>query len=282
MITEEQKRALNRSEKVQHFKEDQKLDRQEAKVRKSNIAVQQARYSLSLQQQKILCYLIANCIKRSDTSETWITVSIRDMYAVFGQSDRSYERAKSDFKTLRDKSWWIVTDGNKDRDVTVGFISKVEIYRNSQIIKFKWDEDMLPYLQDIKEKYTEYKLFYVLTMGSSYSVRLYELFKSVANKTIWNFKIDYLKKLLMAEKYVRFANFKQRVLTPAITEINERTDLNVTYELFKYGDSGKVYSDIEFTVSFKTGDALKKIDDNIRLELNADQCEGQQTFDDIY
>ena len=102
-------------------------------------------------------------------------------------------------------------------------------------------------------------------MKSQYSIRLYELLKSVAGKELWYFEIDDLKNIFLCEKkYDRVNDFKKRIIEPSIEEINNKTDLNVTYEYF---NEGKKIVGIEFHISYKSNEDRLNVDRLIRKEL---------------
>lgn len=281
MLNEKQKRAINRSIPQQEYREDITATKQfEAVVKKSNTAVQKARYSLTLRQQKLLCFLISQ-IQETTTAATYIEFNLRELFDVLGDNTQNYQKAKDELKEIADKSWWIVNSKDRDEDILVRFLSKVKANKKTQTVKILWDIDMLPHLQNLRREYTQYKLFYILTMKSEYSVRMYELLKSVAGKTTWNFKIEHIKNLLMCDtKYKQFGHFKSRVIETAVTEINEKTDINVSYELFRYG-GGREYTDIEFTIKSKEQEDLLRVNREITAELNKDQIDGQLNFNDM-
>ncbi|MCM1330719.1 MAG: replication initiation protein [Ruminococcus sp.] len=272
-VTDNQKKALTRSERIAVIKEDKLRDEQyNSIVRKANPAIRNARYSLSLQQQRILCYLISK-VQSSDTKDTEKIFNIKDFYDFMEVGNKDYDKVRRDLQAIRNRSWWI-RDEKTGEDVLVGFFNTVRCDKRSAKVRIKWHEDMMPYIQNLVREFTQYKLWYIMTMKSEYSIRLYELLKSVAGKTVWNFKIEDLKHKFMCDSYKLFGDFKRRVIDPAVNEINEKTDINVTYELFKFGDSGKAYTDIEFTVIPKEDAERLTIDKNIRDELD-----GQQMFD---
>lgn len=281
MLTEKQKRAFDRSIPQQEYREDIAATKQfEAVVKKSNTAVQKARYSLTLRQQKLLCFLISQ-IQETTTAATYIEFNLRELFDVLGDNTQNYQKAKDELKEIADKSWWIVNSKDRDEDILVRFLSKVKANKKTQTVKILWDIDMLPHLQNLRREYTQYKLFYILTMKSEYSVRMYELLKSVAGKTTWNFKIEHIKNLLMCDtKYKQFGHFKSRVIETAVTEINEKTDINVSYELFRYG-GGREYTDIEFTIEPKEQEDLLRVNREITAELHKDQIDGQLNFNDM-
>ena len=233
-----------------------------ALVIKSNIAVRKARYSLTRNQQVLLNYLISE-LKETDTHETVKTFDIKTFYDFMEKGDKDYDKVRRDLKALSDKSWWI-KDKNGD-DVLLRFLNTVHTNKYSGKVQIKFHEDMLPYLQHLKREFTEYKIWYTMTMHSEYSIRLYELLKSAEGNQTWYFEIDYLKQLFMCENYKRFNDFKKRVLEPAVEEINTKTDINVSYELFK---SGRAYTGIEFYITAKNADDKLAADKLIRAELD--------------
>lgn len=278
------KRALNRGMSIADLKQDQlETYRYNALVKKSNMAIRKAKYSLTLQQQKLLNYLVSQ-VKDTDTKDTEKVFFIRDFFKFMGlkAEEQSYERVRKDLKALSDKSWWLDGAADDGSDILVRFLGVVRTNKRSGRATIKWHEDMLPFLQHLHREYTQYKLWFTMTMHSEYSARLYELLKSVAGKTVWNFSINELKRLFMCENsYKLFADFKRRVIDTAVKEINEKSDLNVSYELFKFGESGRAYTDIEFTITDKSNDELIKVNRAIKEELERDEIDGQLGIEDM-
>jgi plasmid replication initiation protein len=69
---------------------------------------------------------------------------------------------------------------------------------------------------------------------------------------------------LCEKKYDRVNDFKKRIIEPSIEEINNKTDLNVTYEYF---NEGKKIVGIEFHISYKSNEDRLNVDRLIRKEL---------------
>ena len=86
--------------------------------------------------------------------------------------------------------------------------------------------------------FTSYLLEQTASMDSIYSVRLYELLVQwVAARNTPLFELDKFREQLGIEEheYKRMGNFKLRVLDLAVKEINEKSDLKVSYEQVKKG-----------------------------------------------
>ena len=209
--------------------------KREYKVVKSNTIIQKARYDLNLQELKIMSYCFS-MIKPNDTIEQEYVFSIQEYCKVCGidfKSGWNYKEFKATLKGLRDKSFWITNpDGS---ETTVGWLGKVTINRGSGKIKIKFDEDMQQYIMGLFENFTQYELLSTLPMRSQYSIRIYELLKSYAWTKKHTFDIDELKKQLVAEHYINFKDFRKKVIEIAVREINEYTDLNISYEPIKKG-----------------------------------------------
>lgn len=223
---------------------------QNYKVIKSNDIIQKSRFRLSLQEQKIILYLISK-IKPEDIEFKEHIFEIRDFCRVCGiepNSGSTYEYIKNTLKDLRDKSIWVELESGIE--TTLAWIDKVSMIKDSGKVIIKIDNDMKPYLLQMQKCFTSYELLYILAMKSQYSIRLYELLKSYEFKHKIISDIDDLKKMLFAEKYNRFPDFQRKVLDISMREINDLSDLIVTYEPIK---DGRRYAKIEFSVKMKKG-----------------------------
>lgn len=204
-------------------------------VVKANQLIQKSRYNLSTQQQKILLYLISR-IKPDDETNTIYTFSIKDFAKVCGYDISSgyyYPLIKDDIKKLRDASSWIEIE--KGREVLFSWLNTVEINRNSGEIKVSFHSTVVPYLFQLREKYTQYNLYQVLCLSHKYSIRLFEFLLSMRYKEIFEIDIETLKKHIGAENYDKISHFKDRIFVPAINEINDYTELNIEYAFKKTG-----------------------------------------------
>jgi len=84
-------------------------------------------------------------------------------------------------------------------------------------------------------------------LKSKYSIALYENVKEFAKSEFPQISIDLLKELLGVEKdkYRSFSDLRKRVIDTAVKEINEKTDIEISYELIK---NGRKYEYIKFFI----------------------------------
>ena len=131
---------------------------------------------------------------------------------------------------------------------------------------------MKPYLLQLKKNFTQYELIYTLQFKSKYTIRLYELIKSIHYRELEEykrvFKTEEIKELLNGEKYTQYRDFKQRVLLPSIKEINENSDKEVFINEIK---KGKKVEYIELLVKTKSLDDRLKLRADIETNLGLDQ-----------
>lgn len=74
-------------------------------------------------------------------------------------------------------------------------------------------------------------------LESKYSIAFYELAKDYLGAEIPKMDIDTFRKLLGMEdgQYINFYDLKKWVIDPAINEVNEKTELRITYRTFAEG-----------------------------------------------
>ena len=206
-------------------------------VVKANSLIQESRFSLSAQQQKIVLYIISQ-IEKQDEELKLYSFDIKDFCNVCGIEPKGdiYALLKRQIKDISDKSVWIKTESGID--TLVRWIEKPYIDKRSGTIQIKLDDDMKPYLLQLKERYTAYELIYTLNFKSKYSIRLYEFLKSIHYKKLapysYEISIDRFQALLDS-KYKDFKDFHTRVLKIAQKEINTYSDINLSYEIIKKG-----------------------------------------------
>ncbi|MBF0231922.1 MAG: RepB family plasmid replication initiator protein [Desulfamplus sp.] len=216
-------------------------------VKKSNSLIE-SRCDLSLNQQKLVLAVIAMISREDDDFKEYrLSISeFRELMSLEGTG--GYTEIRNAAKGIKEKNL-IISIGENSELITSWF-SDIELRYKGEI-GFYISSKLKPYLLQLKEYFTAYKLENVLRLNSRYSIRLYELLKSHEYKNKPKiFNMDELKSLLYIEpeKYSRFDNFKARVLIPSISDVNKNTDLIVTYQAKR---AGRKVIGIEFSTEKK-------------------------------
>lgn len=211
------------------------IEQRDYKVVKANEIIQRARVDLGILELKTFAFILSK-VKPSDKRDQEYVFSVQEYCNVCGIDDKSgknYANVKKALKTLRDKSFWLIDEDG--RETTVGWLSKAKIDKRIGKVTVKLDEDIQKYIVGWFEQYTQYSLCQVLPMQSQYSFLMFELLKSYANMKQHTFDIDDLKIKVGAINYTDFNDFKKRVLDISTREINQYTDLEISWEPIKKG-----------------------------------------------
>lgn len=121
---------------------------------------------------------------------------------------------------------------------------------------------------DFTKGYNTYFLKTAMSFGSSYSMRWYELLGN--NTKPITYKIDRIKELFMITgKYKQYNDFQRRVIDLPLAEINEKSDVLITYSLIteKVGKGRPKVTGVTFTTTRKNTDEvdeIKKLTKNAR------------------
>lgn len=215
----------------------------------------------------------------------------------------SFKILKNMVKELADQSVYIDSE-DKNYSSLVRMFDRVTTDNRRGGIAFTIHETGRPYLMDLitqmKENnlyYTSYTFSNIAFMKKKYSIQLYSLLKSVSNRKAWKFNIGYyldekgniifngtkeynLYYRLSGVKrdktykelpdfpatWKNIGEFKRSVLTPSLKEINELTDLTITYELSKISVEGEVRGTV-CAIIFYIKKKNKKKKDNV-IESN--------------
>ena len=122
----------------------------------------------------------------------------------------------------------------------------------TRIIEIELTRLVLPHLFDLKDNFTSYGLAAAVRLTSKFAKRIYPLcsqWKDLGETK--KYDIEDFKKMLNLiddkgnEKLKVFADFRRTVLDVAVKQINEHTELHVSYKLEKEGRS---FKNIVFTV----------------------------------
>lgn len=217
--------------------------------------VTRRKYELKVQEQKIVGYLLS-LIKPEDKYRqppylyTFDISTFCDVCGIDRKSGSNVQSIRTILSELSDRKFWIDLEDEKGKHyMEFQWIVTPDIYPGTSKIEVEIPTKTFPYLVGLTEKFTEYELWQILPMKSTFSIALFELLKSYAYKHTIAISLDDLRKYLGIEgKYSDFKNFKQKVLNTATKEINELTDITIEWEGVR---DGKSYAWVRFTIEPK-------------------------------
>lgn len=234
-------------------------------VKKSNMLIH-SKYDLSVTEQRIILIAVSFI---EDHNNKIIEIPIHDYKQMLGLESFNYAHFNDVLKKLKQNTI-VMTQINKktgevEEGLITGWIDRVQ-YKDG-IISLTFNDDVWYHLIDLKEKlltYTKYDLKHVLKLQSKYSIRLFEILKSAEFIGNYTIKIDEFREIMfIGDKYKRFSDFVQKILDPAIEEINNVEDIEVSYRGIK---KGVKYDSIRFSIRKKQ---KEKEDPYLPLEVIA-------------
>ena len=211
-------------------------------VRKSNDLIQNAMYSLTLSQQKLMLHIFA-MIKPSDTELPRYEMSIYEFLKRCGVDPHNgsmYKQVKKNIEDIANaKVQWIRLAGTQ-KITMFRWLSSATIDEGTGKIVLTLDQSLKPHLIQLKEFYTTMNITYTLPMKSQYSIKIYELCKSYQNlylekkkkgePLVWS--IETLKKQVDCNAS-NWAHVRRTVLDKAKSEINGKTDILFDYAVYE-------------------------------------------------
>ena len=135
--------------------------------------------------------------------------------------------------------------------------TKISYADTQGYIKFQLADDVFSMIGQLKDCFTRYRLSKTAQLTSVYAIRLYEMMiQWQSTKVVPVIELNTLRERLAIEEheYPRVYDFKNRVLDPAIKQINKYTDITVSYEQHK---QGRIISGFSFKFKQKKDDKPK-------------------------
>ena len=214
-----------------------------ALIVKANKLVE-ARQRLTIQEQRLILLLISK-IRPEDVSFLWYKFQILDLAKFLGleKSKRIYIDVRKAVRKLMKR---IITIERANRNIDLHWIESAE-YGQQGFVKIRVNQELKPYLLNLKVHFTKYYITYVIHLRSTYSIRIYELLKRFEHLGEVSFELDKLKYTLGVNQneYKIYSHFKSKAILVAQKELLEKTDIAFSFEEIK---SGKKISEIRFII----------------------------------
>lgn len=217
-------------------------------VSQSNQLIE-ASYSLSMTEKKILLMAIAQIKKGEAVTEKTQIFIHASQYAKLINTDvsRAYHVLIDSVDRLYERSIYLTNgDGDNVEKDKFRWIQQVKYNQGNGELMIRFSTPILPYIQQLSERFTTYQLEDIAAMTSSHAIRLYELLAQYKDIGKRRFEVVSLRNLMdLGEKYSAHKDFKKWVIDASVLQINKQTPLKVTYSQIK---SGRKITHIDFSI----------------------------------
>ena len=231
-------------------------------VVKDNLLIN-ASYNLEVTEQRLILLAIINARQTGNgiTADSKLEIHASDYASRFDvTNDGAYRALKNAVLNLFDRQFSFKEEDKNGKIGTVKsrWVSRIKYIDDSATLEITFAPDVVPLITRLEQHFTSYQMKQVAQLTGKYAIRLYELLIA------WR-EVGKVPQINLAEfrnrigveddEYMRMSDFKIRVLEPSIKQINEHTDINVTYEQHKKGRSIT-----GFSFRFKQKQEAKKIE----------------------
>ena len=216
-----------------------------------------ASYNLDMAEQRLILLAIV------EARETGNGISHDTLLEVHASSYmRQFDVEKhTAYKVLRDAAKTIFNryvtyydinpNTGKERSFHVRWVDKVGYEQESGLVFLRFSQDIVPLITRLEQNFTSYEIQQISNLSSAYSIRLYELlikWRSVGKTPMFELSSFRKQVGVIDKEYPHMSDFKKWVLDFAIKQINEHTDITVTYEQHK---AGRVITGFTFSLKQK-------------------------------
>lgn len=229
-------------------------------VVKSNRLIE-ASYRLDLAEQRIILFAIKEARETGQglDANNFLTIRAADYAAQFNiPTKQAYEQIKDAATALFMRSlvlYDIHPESGKERVTKARWVSAASYIDGEGSIQLQFSGVIVPYITMLEREFTSYRLAAISNVTSAYAIRMYELLIQWGNTGSREVELSWLKQTLAVENsYDAIKDLKKRVIDVAVDQINQHSDLALSYTQRK---TGRTVTHLIFSFSKKT-QALKQ------------------------
>lgn len=243
----------------------------ENSIKKSNeLSIAKLNHGLTLNQMQLLAFAIY-CTQQNGVTE----FHKADFEKKFDLEQYRTDRAKEDAQKLT-RLQFSIEDLENDYFEYLNVFQRIKY--DSGLFTFKWSEDMVPHILEIKDKYVLTDLSVTSKFRSGFSWSLYDFLK--AHYGYWHKPMtkEELMNLFCVENVKSYQDntglFKTKVLDVAIEELKKHTEFDVWYKEIKKGRAI-----IGFDIYWTNGE---KVDSATSSQITEIQAILDVVFEDMF
>lgn len=205
-------------------------------------ALMNASYNLEVTEQRLILLAIINAreTQQGITSDSKLEIHANDYASQFQVTkEAAYKALKTAVNNLFERQFSFREETKKGIGIVRSrWVSRIKYIDDSAILEITFAPDVVPLITRLEKHFTSYQIQQVTQLTGKYAIRLYELL--IAWREVGKVPqielSDFREKLgVEADEYKAMNHFKSRVLEPSIKQINQHTDITVSYEQHKKG-----------------------------------------------
>ena len=205
-------------------------------------ALMNASYNLEVTEQRLILLAIINAreTQQGITSDSKLEIHANDYASQFHVTkEAAYKALKTAVNNLFERQFSFKEETKKGIGIVRSrWVSRIKYIDDSAILEITFAPDVVPLITRLEKHFTSYQIQQVTLLTGKYAIRLYELliaWREVGK--VPQIELSEFRAKLGVEdnEYKAMNHFKSRVLEPSIKQINQHTDITVSYEQHKRG-----------------------------------------------
>lgn len=230
-----------------------------------------ASYNLELIEQRLILLAIieARATGKGISPNNSLTITASSyMNNYHTNRNTAYQALKDACNNLFERQFsFVETNSKGDIEVVRSrWVSEVRYIDKEASVRLIFSPAVVPMITMLEKHFTSYQLEQVAELTSKYAVRLYEIIIAWRSQgKTSQLTVEQLRERLGVEpsEYVKMELFKRKVLDFSIAQINEKTDITISYEQHKQGR--KI---VAFTFKIKQKNKPKKDQNEAQRDNN--------------
>ena len=205
-------------------------------------ALMNASYNLEVTEQRLILLAIINARETHQgiTSDSKLEIHANDYASQFHVTkEAAYKALKTAVNNLFERQFSFKEETKKGIGVVRSrWVSRIKYIDDSAILEITFAPDVVPLITRLEKHFTSYQIQQVTQLTGKYAIRLYELliaWREVGKVPQIELSEFRAKLGVEDDEYKAMNHFKSRVLEPSIKQINQHTDITVSYEQHKRG-----------------------------------------------
>ena len=210
----------------------------EIKKSKMFIFAQTQPTNLPIMAQRVFLALLSQ-VEQNEDGDTFI-IKGKDIAAIAKLAPNVVGQQLKEMSEASDalRQYTLVIHEEDGNDLRVGLISSSKYLKGERAIRVSVDKYLMPYIRDMKKKYAiSYKAGGPMKFRSSYSMPLYDVMNYYLSEGQHYYTVEETRKLFNIPdgSITETATLNQRIIAPAIRDINAYTNLEVSVEQHRQG-----------------------------------------------
>jgi hypothetical protein len=191
--------------------------------------------------------LMLRCVSKEESEPTTAVIPLDELFPTGNFGGQQRQLLEEAMTRLMAASIRIPKLNEEDFHL-VSLCDSIRLDSEKRLLLASFGRAVLPYLVNLVGNFTTADVDELLTIKSNSAHKLYWLMRSWQYKSPHTVTVEKLKALTTGEGYGQYADFRNKVLNPSVTELNELS-FDITYT--ERRQRGRAVTDITFNIGRK-------------------------------